>query len=181
MHGSRLSRDCLRLLCDICGGKNIIWTWILLPFFFSRSGLLVGLEETEGSVLCLYDLGLSRVVKAVVIPGRVSWPVRIQMKCSFSLMLFTWTRHDRKVTAAPANRNLKHIVFFFSTLIWYPDNSHWAVGELRRSQHINTAPSPESALVLWHRCCGNGPRSRFAGGPLPGWPVLQPKWTRSLG
>lgn len=38
---------------------------------FNRSGLLVGLEETEGSVLCLYDLGLSRVVKAVVIPGRV--------------------------------------------------------------------------------------------------------------
>lgn len=36
-----------------------------------RSGLLVGLEETEGSVLCLYDLGLSRVTKAVVIPGRV--------------------------------------------------------------------------------------------------------------
>lgn len=35
--------------------------------------MLVGLEEAEGSVLCLYDLGLSRVVKAVVIPGRVSW------------------------------------------------------------------------------------------------------------
>lgn len=34
--------------------------------------MLVGLEEAEGSVLCLYDLGLSRVVKAVVIPGRVS-------------------------------------------------------------------------------------------------------------
>lgn len=43
-----------------------------LLFNISRSGLLVGLEETEGSVLCLYDLGLSRVVKAVVIPGRVS-------------------------------------------------------------------------------------------------------------
>lgn len=39
---------------------------------FPRSGLLVGLEEAKGSVLCLYDLGLSRVVKAVVIPGRVS-------------------------------------------------------------------------------------------------------------
>lgn len=38
----------------------------------NRSGLLVGLEEAEGSVLCLYDLGLSKVVKAVVIPGRVS-------------------------------------------------------------------------------------------------------------
>ncbi|MEQ2164623.1 hypothetical protein GOODEAATRI_008529, partial [Goodea atripinnis] len=36
------------------------------------SGLLVGLEETRGSVLCLYELGLSRVVKAVVIPGRIT-------------------------------------------------------------------------------------------------------------
>lgn len=40
--------------------------------YFFRSGLLVGLEEPEGSVLCLYDLGLSKVVKSVVIPGRVS-------------------------------------------------------------------------------------------------------------
>uniref|UniRef100_A0A673BXT1 AT hook containing transcription factor 1 n=1 Tax=Sphaeramia orbicularis TaxID=375764 RepID=A0A673BXT1_9TELE len=40
--------------------------------WLKRSGLLVGLEEAEGSVLCLYDLGLSRVVKAVVIPGRVT-------------------------------------------------------------------------------------------------------------
>ncbi|KAM6127979.1 LOW QUALITY PROTEIN: protein ELYS-like [Pterocles gutturalis] len=37
-----------------------------------RAGLLVGLEEAEGSVLCLYDLGRSRVVKAVVLPGRVT-------------------------------------------------------------------------------------------------------------
>ncbi|XP_023566016.1 protein ELYS [Octodon degus] len=37
-----------------------------------RTGLLIGLEETEGSVLCLYDLGVSRVVKAVVLPGRVT-------------------------------------------------------------------------------------------------------------
>ncbi|XP_014749459.1 PREDICTED: protein ELYS [Sturnus vulgaris] len=37
-----------------------------------RTGLLVGLEEAEGSVLCLYDLGTSRVVKAVVLPGRVT-------------------------------------------------------------------------------------------------------------
>ncbi|XP_074019816.1 protein ELYS-like [Numenius arquata] len=36
------------------------------------TGLLVGLEEAEGSVLCLYDLGVSRVVKAVVLPGRVT-------------------------------------------------------------------------------------------------------------
>uniref|UniRef100_A0A8C6SDZ2 AT hook containing transcription factor 1 n=1 Tax=Neogobius melanostomus TaxID=47308 RepID=A0A8C6SDZ2_9GOBI len=40
--------------------------------WLKRSGLLIGLEETEGSVLCLYDLGLSRVVKAVVIPGRIT-------------------------------------------------------------------------------------------------------------
>ncbi|XP_019747194.1 protein ELYS isoform X2 [Hippocampus comes] len=40
--------------------------------WLKRSGLLVGLEETEGSVLCLYDLGLSRVTKAVVIPGRIT-------------------------------------------------------------------------------------------------------------
>ncbi|XP_075781028.1 protein ELYS [Pelodiscus sinensis] len=37
-----------------------------------RTGLLLGLEEAEGSVLCLYDLGISRVVKAVVLPGRVT-------------------------------------------------------------------------------------------------------------
>ncbi|XP_012299159.2 protein ELYS isoform X2 [Aotus nancymaae] len=37
-----------------------------------RTGFLIGLEETEGSVLCLYDLGISKVVKAVVLPGRVT-------------------------------------------------------------------------------------------------------------
>ncbi|XP_073725321.1 protein ELYS-like [Misgurnus anguillicaudatus] len=37
-----------------------------------RTGLLVGLEEGEGSMLCLYDLGISRVVKAVVIPGKIT-------------------------------------------------------------------------------------------------------------
>ncbi|XP_063092842.1 protein ELYS isoform X2 [Cavia porcellus] len=37
-----------------------------------RTGLLIGLEEAEGSVLCLYDLGISRVVKAVILPGRVT-------------------------------------------------------------------------------------------------------------
>ncbi|KAM5145059.1 protein ELYS isoform 1-T1 [Callospermophilus lateralis] len=41
-------------------------------FWQKRSGLLIGLEEAEGSVLCLYDLGVSRVVKAVVLPGRVT-------------------------------------------------------------------------------------------------------------
>ncbi|XP_076833686.1 protein ELYS isoform X2 [Brachyhypopomus gauderio] len=40
--------------------------------WLKRSGLLVGLEEDEGSMLCLYDLGVSRVVKAVVIPGRIT-------------------------------------------------------------------------------------------------------------
>ncbi|XP_037546575.1 protein ELYS [Nematolebias whitei] len=40
--------------------------------WLKRSGLLVGLEEPEGSVLCLYDLGLSKVVKAVFIPGRIT-------------------------------------------------------------------------------------------------------------
>ncbi|XP_017595377.1 PREDICTED: protein ELYS-like [Corvus brachyrhynchos] len=37
-----------------------------------RTGLLVGLEEAEGSVLCLYDLGISRVVKAVALSRRVT-------------------------------------------------------------------------------------------------------------
>ncbi|KAM7027922.1 protein ELYS-like [Passerculus sandwichensis] len=37
-----------------------------------RTGLLVGLEEAEGSVLCLYDLGTSKVVKAVAFSGRVT-------------------------------------------------------------------------------------------------------------
>nr|XP_020007564.1 protein ELYS isoform X1 [Castor canadensis] len=37
-----------------------------------RTGLLIGLEEAEGSVLCLYDLGISRVLKAVLLPGRVT-------------------------------------------------------------------------------------------------------------
>ncbi|KAM8945526.1 protein ELYS [Pelodytes ibericus] len=43
------------------------------PFSWQKkTGLLVGLVETEGSVLCLYDVGISRVVKAVVIPGSVT-------------------------------------------------------------------------------------------------------------
>nr|XP_023694527.1 protein ELYS [Paramormyrops kingsleyae]XP_023694528.1 protein ELYS [Paramormyrops kingsleyae] len=48
---------------------------VLLARDFSwlkRTGLLVGLEEAEGSLLCLYDLSISRVVKAVVIPGRIT-------------------------------------------------------------------------------------------------------------
>ncbi|OCT77938.1 hypothetical protein XELAEV_18029035mg [Xenopus laevis] len=37
-----------------------------------KTGLLVGLVETEGSVLCLYDIGISKVVKAIVLPGLVT-------------------------------------------------------------------------------------------------------------
>ncbi|MGH0136013.1 UNVERIFIED_CONTAM: hypothetical protein FKN15_001725 [Acipenser sinensis] len=48
---------------NILAAKEFCW--------LKRTGLLVGLEETEGSMLCLYDLGISRVVKAVVLPGRV--------------------------------------------------------------------------------------------------------------
>ncbi|KAJ8410297.1 hypothetical protein AAFF_G00202780 [Aldrovandia affinis] len=40
--------------------------------WLKRTGLLLGLEEAEGSILCLYDLAISRVVKAVVIPGRIT-------------------------------------------------------------------------------------------------------------
>ncbi|KAG9484039.1 hypothetical protein GDO78_009768 [Eleutherodactylus coqui] len=37
-----------------------------------KIGLLVALVEVEGSVLCLYDVGISKVVKAVVLPGSVT-------------------------------------------------------------------------------------------------------------
>uniref|UniRef100_A0AAZ3NU44 AT hook containing transcription factor 1 n=1 Tax=Oncorhynchus tshawytscha TaxID=74940 RepID=A0AAZ3NU44_ONCTS len=40
--------------------------------WLKRTGLLVCLEEAQGSILCLYDLGISRVVKAVVVPGRIT-------------------------------------------------------------------------------------------------------------
>ncbi|KAF4083758.1 hypothetical protein AMELA_G00120350 [Ameiurus melas] len=40
--------------------------------WLKRSGLLVGLQEDESSMLCLYDLGISRVIKAVVIPNRIT-------------------------------------------------------------------------------------------------------------
>uniref|UniRef100_A0A8C5WF62 AT-hook containing transcription factor 1 n=1 Tax=Leptobrachium leishanense TaxID=445787 RepID=A0A8C5WF62_9ANUR len=36
-----------------------------------KTGLLVGLKNSEGSVLCLYNVGISKVVKAVVLPGSV--------------------------------------------------------------------------------------------------------------
>ncbi|CAJ0932488.1 unnamed protein product [Ranitomeya imitator] len=37
-----------------------------------KTGLLVGLVEAEGSILCLYDVGISKVVKSVVLPGSVT-------------------------------------------------------------------------------------------------------------
>ncbi|XP_062911558.1 protein ELYS [Mobula hypostoma] len=39
--------------------------------WLKRTGLLIGLKESEGSILCLYDLSVSRVVKAVFLPGKV--------------------------------------------------------------------------------------------------------------
>ncbi|XP_029000032.1 protein ELYS isoform X3 [Betta splendens] len=66
--GERLSAYCFSSGAEhppsVLAARDFSW--------LKRSGLLVGLEETEGSVLCLYDLGLSRVVKAVVIPGRIT-------------------------------------------------------------------------------------------------------------
>ncbi|GCB65545.1 hypothetical protein scyTo_0013473 [Scyliorhinus torazame] len=40
--------------------------------WLKRTGLLIGLKESEGSILCLYDLAISRVVKAVFLPGKVT-------------------------------------------------------------------------------------------------------------
>ncbi|XP_072236443.1 protein ELYS isoform X2 [Leuresthes tenuis] len=66
--GERLSAYCFS-----GGGEHAPSVLAARDFsWLKRSGLLVGLEEAEGSVLCLYDLGLSRVVKAVVIPGRIT-------------------------------------------------------------------------------------------------------------
>uniref|UniRef100_A0A8C7Y1N8 AT hook containing transcription factor 1 n=1 Tax=Oryzias sinensis TaxID=183150 RepID=A0A8C7Y1N8_9TELE len=66
--GERLSAYCFSTGGEhpprILSARDFSW--------LKRSGLLVALEETEGSVLCLYDLGLSKVVKAVVIPGRIT-------------------------------------------------------------------------------------------------------------
>ncbi|XP_024151607.1 protein ELYS isoform X2 [Oryzias melastigma] len=66
--GERLSAYCFSTGGEhpprILAARDFSW--------LKRSGLLVALEETEGSVLCLYDLGLSKVVKAVVIPGRIT-------------------------------------------------------------------------------------------------------------
>ncbi|KAK5612742.1 hypothetical protein CRENBAI_007729 [Crenichthys baileyi] len=66
--GERLSAHCFS-----GGGEHPPIVLTARDFgWLKRSGLLVGLEETRGSVLCLYELGLSRVVKAVVIPGRIT-------------------------------------------------------------------------------------------------------------
>uniref|UniRef100_A0A8C5GMC3 AT hook containing transcription factor 1 n=1 Tax=Gouania willdenowi TaxID=441366 RepID=A0A8C5GMC3_GOUWI len=67
--GERLSAYCFS-----SGGESPPTVLVARDFSWlkRRSGLLVGLEESEGSVLCLYDLGLSRVVKAVLIPGRIT-------------------------------------------------------------------------------------------------------------
>ncbi|XP_013872655.1 protein ELYS [Austrofundulus limnaeus] len=66
--GERLSAYCFS-----SGGEHPPRVLAARDFsWLKRSGLLIGLEESEGSVLCLYDLGLSRVVKAVVIPGRIT-------------------------------------------------------------------------------------------------------------
>lgn len=67
-----LTGERLSAYCFSGGGENPPAVLAVRDFtWLKRSGLLVGVEEVEGSVLCLYDLGLSRVVKAVVIPGRV--------------------------------------------------------------------------------------------------------------
>lgn len=80
-----------------------------------RSGLLVGLEETEGSVLCLYDLGLSRVVKAVVIPGRVSSPF------SQRLVFLTFVFQHGAAAASHVDTNLNLLIV---SLLWCLDNSY---------------------------------------------------------
>uniref|UniRef100_A0A672PEI6 AT-hook containing transcription factor 1 n=1 Tax=Sinocyclocheilus grahami TaxID=75366 RepID=A0A672PEI6_SINGR len=66
--GERFSAYCFSGVSEhppaVLAVRNFCW--------LKRTGLLIGLEEAEGSMLCLYDLGISRVVKAVVIPGRVT-------------------------------------------------------------------------------------------------------------
>uniref|UniRef100_A0A6Q2YU14 AT hook containing transcription factor 1 n=1 Tax=Esox lucius TaxID=8010 RepID=A0A6Q2YU14_ESOLU len=66
--GERLSAYCFsgggEHLPSVLAARDFSW--------LKRTGLLIGLEEAQGSMLCLYDLGISRVVKAVVIPGRIT-------------------------------------------------------------------------------------------------------------
>nr|XP_057945294.1 protein ELYS [Doryrhamphus excisus] len=68
-----LTGERLSAYCFSGGGEHPPSILAVRDFsWLKRSGLLVGLEETEGSVLCLYDLGLSKVVKAMIIPGRIT-------------------------------------------------------------------------------------------------------------
>ncbi|XP_062277376.1 protein ELYS isoform X2 [Scomber scombrus] len=70
---SAVTGERLSAYCFSGGGEHLPGVLAARDFsWLKRTGLLVGLEESEGSVLCLYDLGLSRVVKAVVIPGRIT-------------------------------------------------------------------------------------------------------------
>ncbi|XP_040285255.1 protein ELYS isoform X2 [Bufo bufo] len=66
--GERLSAYCFSTVTErlptVVTVKEFYWQ--------KRTGLLVGLVEAEGSILCLYDVGVSKVVKAVVLPGSVT-------------------------------------------------------------------------------------------------------------
>ncbi|XP_073542300.1 protein ELYS-like [Phyllobates terribilis] len=66
--GERLSAYCFSTVSErpptVVAVKEFSWQ--------KKTGLLVGLLEAEGSVLCLYDVGISKVVKAVALPGSVT-------------------------------------------------------------------------------------------------------------
>ncbi|XP_075718844.1 protein ELYS isoform X2 [Rhinoderma darwinii] len=66
--GERLSAYCFSTVTErpptVVTVKEFSWQ--------KKTGLLVGLMEAEGSILCLYDVGISKVVKAVVLPGSVT-------------------------------------------------------------------------------------------------------------
>ncbi|KAM4042760.1 LOW QUALITY PROTEIN: protein ELYS [Anomaloglossus baeobatrachus] len=66
--GERLSAYCFSTVTErpptVVAVKEFSWQ--------KKTGLLVGLVEAEGSILCLYDVGISKVVKAVVLPGSVT-------------------------------------------------------------------------------------------------------------
>ncbi|XP_073542202.1 protein ELYS-like [Phyllobates terribilis] len=66
--GERLSAYCFSSVTErpptVVAVKEFSWQ--------KKTGLLVGLLEAEGSVLCLYDVGISKVVKAVALPGSVT-------------------------------------------------------------------------------------------------------------
>ncbi|XP_073401223.1 protein ELYS isoform X2 [Dendrobates tinctorius] len=66
--GERLSAYCFSTVTErpptVVAVKEFSWQ--------KKTGLLVGLVEAEGSILCLYDVGISKVVKAVVLPSSVT-------------------------------------------------------------------------------------------------------------